>query len=268
LKADGATLSTKTLELNVDAANITGKLTANQIDATNLKVNAANITGTLYIGDLEDDVGLVTEDNVTTITKDAIKTASFSADQITTGILEADNVELDGLFDIYNGNTYCGAIGGTNTLANGAGATMAGPGNGAGYVRASSEGAKVAIGEYEIGVYESDDGGGCFSTHPISEGSDRKLKNNISYELDEEEKLFPLLLPCSYEMNNEPGKRHWGFVAQDLIAAAVEAGIDPDKLALVSIYKDTYAVAYSKLIALNTHMIQKLMNRVAALEGK
>ena len=43
LKAGQAELSTDTLNLTVNAVNVTGQLTASQIDATNLQVNGANI---------------------------------------------------------------------------------------------------------------------------------------------------------------------------------------------------------------------------------
>lgn len=43
LKAGQAELSTDTLNLTVNAANVSGTLSANQIDATNLQVNGANI---------------------------------------------------------------------------------------------------------------------------------------------------------------------------------------------------------------------------------
>lgn len=69
-----------------------GKLAAQYIDAENLKVNAANITGTLTIGQLPSNVaktsdlsGFVDEATVTTITNNAIKTASIYADQIASG---------------------------------------------------------------------------------------------------------------------------------------------------------------------------------------
>lgn len=52
LKDGETTLDTKTLNLTVDHANISGKLTANQIDATNLHVSAANVDGDLRAGAL------------------------------------------------------------------------------------------------------------------------------------------------------------------------------------------------------------------------
>lgn len=47
LKDGSTTLDTQTLNLTVQAVNVSGTLTASQIDATNLHVSAANIDGTL-----------------------------------------------------------------------------------------------------------------------------------------------------------------------------------------------------------------------------
>lgn len=240
-------------------------ITADKIDATNLKVDAANITGTLYIGDLVDDVGLVTENNVTTITNNAIKTANISADQITAGTLDADNISIDGLFAIYYGSRLCGKIGGMYTVANGEGAVLTGPGNGAGYVRASASGAKVAYDTYEIGCSS---GAGCFSTNTIVVSSDKRLKKAIKYDMDAYENVFMSLRPCSFLMKNESKEqRHWGFIAQDVIAGVNNSGLDADKLAVIAKRNGLYSIGYTEITALNTHMIQKLMARVAALEG-
>ena len=240
-------------------------ITADKIDATNLKVDAANITGTLYIGDLVDDVGLVTENNVTTITNNAIKTANISADQITAGTLDANNISIDGLFAIYYGSRLCGKIGGMYTVANGAGAVLTGPGNGAGYVRASASGAKVAYDTYEIGCSS---GAGCFSTNTIVVSSDKRLKKAIKYDMDAYENVFMSLRPCSFLMKNESKEqRHWGFIAQDVIAGVNNSGLDVDKLAVIAKRNGLYSIGYTEITALNTHMIQKLMARVAALEG-
>lgn len=52
LKDGTTTLDTETLQLNVAAANISGTLNANQINATDLHVSAANIDGNLRAGAL------------------------------------------------------------------------------------------------------------------------------------------------------------------------------------------------------------------------
>lgn len=264
---DGFTFEDESGTVYIDGGAIKAKsVTADQIDATNLKVDAANITGTLYIGDLVDDVGLVTENNVTTITNNAIKTASISADQITAGTLDADNISIDGLFAIYYGSRLCGKIGGMYTVANGEGAVLTGPGNGAGYVRASASGAKVAYDTYEIGCSS---GAGCFSTNTIVVSSDKRLKKAIKYDMDAYENVFMSLKPCSFLMKNESNEqRHWGFIAQDVIAGVKNSGLDADKLAVIAKRNGLYSIGYTEITALNTHMIQKLMARVARLEGK
>ena len=263
---DGFTFEDESGTVYIDGGAIkANSITADQIDATNLKVDAANITGTLYIGDLVDDVGLVTENNVTTITNNAIKTANISADQITAGTLDADNISIDGLFAIYYGSRLCGKIGGMYTGANGAGAVLTGPGNGAGYVRASASGAKVAYDTYEIGCSS---GAGCFSTNTIVVSSDKRLKKAIKYDMDAYENVFMSLRPCSFLMKNESKEqRHWGFIAQDVIAGVNNSGLDADKLAVIAKRNGLYSIGYTEITALNTHMIQKLMARVAALEG-
>lgn len=264
---DGFTFEDESGTVYIDGGAIKAKsVTADQIDATNLKVDAANITGTLYIGDLVDDVGLVTENNVTTITNNAIKTANISADQITAGTLDADNISIDGLFAIYYGSRLCGKIGGMYTVANGEGAVLTGPGNGAGYVRASASGAKVAYDTYEIGCSS---GAGCFSTNTIVVSSDKRLKKAIKYDMDAYENVFMSLRPCSFLMKNESKEqRHWGFIAQDVIAGVNNSGLDADKLAVIAKRNGLYSIGYTEITALNTHMIQKLMARVARLEGK
>lgn len=262
---DGFTFEDESGTVYIDGGAIKAKsVTADQIDATNLKVDAANITGTLYIGDLVDNVGLVTEDNVTTITNNAIKTANISADQITAGTLDADNISIDGLFAIYYGSRLCGKIGGMYTVANGEGAVLTGPGNGAGYVRASASGAKVAYDTYEIGCSS---GAGCFSTNTIVVSSDKRLKKAIKYDMDAYENVFMSLRPCSFLMKNEnKEQRHWGFIAQDVIAGVKNSGLDSDKLAVIAKRDGLYSIGYTEITALNTHMIQKLMARVARLE--
>lgn len=262
---DGFTFEDESGTVYIDGGAIKAKsVTADQIDATNLKVDAANITGTLYIGDLVDNVGLVTEDNVTTITNNAIKTANISADQITAGTLDADNISIDGLFAIYYGRRLCGKIGGMYTVANGEGVVLTGPGNGAGYVRASASGAKVAYDTYEIGCSS---GAGCFSTNTIVVSSDKRLKKAIKYDMDAYENVFMSLRPCSFLMKNESKEqRHWGFIAQDVIDGVKNSGLDSDKLAVIAKRDGLYSIGYTEITALNTHMIQKLMARVARLE--
>ena len=44
--------------------------------------------------------------------------------------------------------------------------------------------------------------------------------------------------------------------------------MDTDKLAVLGEYEGKYSIGYGEITALNTHMIQRLMRRVAAMESK
>lgn len=116
--------------------------------------------------------------------------------------------------------------------------------------------------------------------------SDRRKKNSIQYDLTVYEELFYRLKPVRYRMDNgKSGRFHTGFIAQDIEEAMEEIGLDsgefagfikspvyerekengePDTESAVTDYR--YSLRYGEFIALNTYMIQKLMNRVAALE--
>lgn len=118
--------------------------------------------------------------------------------------------------------------------------------------------------------------------------SDEREKSSISYDMTEHEKLFNLLKPTPYKMNSGTSDRlHVGFIAQDVEGAMEEIGMDSKDFAgfvkspvyareLESGEFDTssevidyrYALRYGEFVALNTHMIQKLMARVSELENK
>lgn len=265
--------------LSVKAANITGILAASQIDATNLSVSAANISGTLTIGqmpsgvakttdipqntsDLYNDSGYQTRTQVTTITNNAISTAEISADQITTGSLDASMLELEGEMALTHRGVEYGYMG-VNTSKGGP-AISDDTGNV--FFVVTNNAAKMSY--YEdamIWVHSS----GCYSSETMQVYSDRTLKNSISYDLDTEEALFAKLRPCSFAYNKDKeSRKHWGFIAQDLRDGAEEVGLDTDKLAVLGQYDGKLSVGYGEITALNTHMIQKLIARVAALEEK
>jgi hypothetical protein len=225
------------------------------ISAKRIKVSEIKVT------DLDGSDELVTEDNVTTITQNAIKTAKISADQITTGVLDAGAIVLDGLMKLTNDNTV-GYVGANNAKD---GAVIASENKNV-YVITNNSTAKMSsFEEHMIWVHTS----GCFSTHNLTISSDRTLKDNISYDLSEEEGLFSRLQPCSFSyISDKSAKKHWGFIAQDFIASARDLDMDTDKLAVLGEYEGKYSIGYGEITALNTHMIQKLMRRVSALESR
>lgn len=110
LMSDGVALSTQTLNLSVDAVNVTGKLTASQIDATKLKVSAANITGSLTIGQLPSSVA--TDDdiptNVSELTNDSGYQTRSGVVSIIGGTVDADYINAMGISatELYGETVY------------------------------------------------------------------------------------------------------------------------------------------------------------------
>ena len=145
-------------------------------------------------------------------------------------------------------------------------------------------GAKLAYGadDFYIGVSRSN----VFASETINIDSDRRVKDNIRYDLDDYEAFFRALKPCSYKLKRgTSGRRHTGFIAQELEKALLDSGktsadlaaycYDPDARRYESTDMDPktaptgcYKIRYSELIALNTAMIQKLMAEVDALKTR
>ena len=108
--------------------------------------------------------------------------------------------------------------------------------------------------------------------------SDRRLKKNITALSDVHSGLFDRLSPVEYEFINGEGRLHYGLVAQDVISAMTELGIDEHALDLVhhdydvspgtGELNDAYAIAYQNLIPMLIHEVQKLKHKIKTLEGE
>ncbi len=114
--------------------------------------------------------------------------------------------------------------------------------------------------------------------------SDRRIKNNISYQIsDKYSELFKRLQPVSYKFNYDDEHTHIGFIAQDVRDALIESGIDYKTMGVIienDHEKDDtltdgilYSLNYNEFTALNTAMIQdlqkeneELKSRIAKLE--
>lgn len=280
--ADGDTLTIDGGQIKANSIN------ASKIDASELQVSAANITGTLNASqivmtgsitwsDLSAGVqstinnaattGGVSEDQVTVITNNAIATANISANQITTGTLNANSLLLNGLLGLYYGNSLYGYVGATNT------GTFAGSvltdSTANYYFIATNGGARMSAANVSQIYVIAGVNAGCYCTSAMQVASDKRLKNSIRYDLDEFEDVFMSLKPCSYYLNDEEqGKRHWGFVAQDLAESLVESGRNEAEFAVLGNDGDHYSIGYTELVPLNTKMIQKLFSEVARLNRR
>lgn len=120
---------------------------------------------------------------------------------------------------------------------------------------------------------------GCYSSLEFARGSDRRIKNSITYDMDKYSQFFMNLQPTAFRLNNgSSGRYHIGFIAQDVEQAILSAGMDTKDFAgfvrsaglndVHDEYEDQCYLRYDNFIALNTFMIQKLFRRIEELESK
>ena len=116
---------------------------------------------------------------------------------------------------------------------------------------------------------------GVYAANGTIQTSDLRYKKDIAYEMEKYEDFFLGLKPVRYRMKN--GSRyHIGFLSQEVEENLLANGLtDMDFGGFIKTPKRTeqgedyhYALRYGEFIALNTHMIQRLMERVKALEEK
>ena len=287
LTCSGATISgaIRATSLNVTGASITG-----------LTVDAANVTGNLSASRING--GILDFNN--------FSVDHLSANDITTGLLSADYIKLGGdmaVYDALNSGTIGGWLGYTTGAYGGAGIHMQ---SGLGEVVATASGAKLCYGGNTLSVTEggaqtncrmavggdlvvsgsaapSVDGAGSlgFSDYRWSvvyaqtgtiTTSDREKKTDISYALERYDALFEKLRPASYRLKSgTSGRTHTGLVAQDVEQALRECGLTgKDFAAFVKTPRKDggadYGLRYEELIALCIRQIQMLRERVRKLE--
>lgn len=121
--------------------------------------------------------------------------------------------------------------------------------------------------------------------------SDKRLKKDIKEYDERYERLFELLKPISYKWKNDGcdnrtdhDRTHTGFIAQQVKEAMDEVGLTPMDFAAFCYddftsdpewtsestngMTDRYSLAYEEFIALNTHMIQKIIKENRELQNR
>lgn len=132
-----------------------------------------------------------------------------------------------------------------------------------------------------------------YSTQAVDVSSDIRRKTNILTYDEKIESFYDKLKPISYELiNGHSGRKHYGFIAQEVESAMNEVGLDYKDMALLQkapmdaegneidpttivdystderIVDYEYSLAYTEMISINTHMIQKLRAEITRLKNE
>lgn len=306
LEIQGVDGRVSSLQLTLDGVTITGSdgvtrikggmiqansVTATQIDATNLKVDAANITGTLtasqiqassiHVGDLADGSSYATKTYVqnnaglsASEVDDAIATyidgTSITAESLrgrTVDLLASATRSIGSIELVYTSTGYGMSI---NTDYGG--------------VQIVSGGNVFIKSAHDTRLQLDEDAAKIGPTVLATNGdiiyaSDRNAKNSIDYDLSRYRQFLLDLKPCRFKYNEgKSGRYHIGMIAQDMEQSLAENGLSPMdfsgwcKMPIRNENREitgyTYGIRYGTLIPLNTMMIQELVKRIDALETK
>ena len=306
LEIQGVDGRVSSLQLTLDGVTVTGQdgvtringgmieansVTATQIDATNLKVAAANITGKLtasqiqtssiYVGNLADGSDYATKTYVqnnaglsASEVDDAIATyidgTSITAESLrgrTVDLLASATRSIGSIELVYTSTGYGMSI---NTDYGG--------------VQIISGGNVFIKSAHDTRLQLDEDAAKIGPTVLATNGdviyaSDRNAKNSIDYDLSRYRQFLLDLKPCRFKYNDgRSGRYHIGMIAQDMEQSLADNGLDPMdfsgwcKMPIRNENREitgyTYGIRYGTLIPLNTMMIQELVKRIDAIETK
>ena len=293
-------------ELHVNAANIDGTLSANQI----------NMTGAITWSDLASDAqGKVNSaQNAADSAQSTAKSAQSTANRVSNRVSAwtyPGSTQIDGS-SIMTGTVTASTLrGGTIELLNGgggvAGEITLGSATTASYVVSIDSNAAlrltagsgilhlqggggeiIDLGNGYIGcgrtlrpagdaVYDVGTSGWRWSTiyaaTPSISTSDKNEKTDINYDISAYDAIFDALRPASFKyVTGTSGRTHTGFVSQDIEDVLEECGLTSTQFAafIKSPLDDggyRYGIRYEELIALCVRQIQALKKRVSDLEA-
>lgn len=107
------------------------------------------------------------------------------------------------------------------------------------------------------------------ASKPIAETSDARAKRDIDRDASRYEEFFRRLQPSYYRFKSGDARYHVGFIAQDVEQALTAAGLGMDDFAgLVKDERGNYMLSYTEFVPINTHMIQRLLDRIDKLEHR
>lgn len=306
LTADGAELSSKTLNLSVDAVNVTGKLTLDQMASISFgnltdsatvqsKINTANSNASTALSransaastaaDAANTVDAWRYNGGTYIDSSKIMVTTLMATELlggSVGLLTSAERVAGGI-DITGSSSSNYAIelysNGALRLSAGYGAVWIEDGSGASLGLSNGEistGCTVypnSNSNFDLGksAYKWDN---IYAVTCNATTSDRKEKNSIEDLPDKYVAMFDLMRPVRYKLNSgTSGRYHAGYIADEVKAAMDAVGIDATEFGGWIMDEDEdgnpiYMLRYDEYDAIRDAKIKQLEARVATLEGK
>lgn len=205
----------------------------------------------------------------------------IDAGNISTGVIDAEVLSLYGLLDLEYGtgqNRQSYGYVGATTAGQYAGAVMCDQylNNyfivtvGGARMTFTGNGEDTSVAQQYNSIFVAN--GGCYSTSGTYFDSDRRVKEDIRYDVDGFENVFDLLRPCTFYRVGDRSKRRAGLIAQEVLAALEETETDVNSFGALGWRIEDgdkkYSVAYGELVPLCIAEIQRLKQRVKELEGR
>lgn len=106
----------------------------------------------------------------------------------------------------------------------------------------------------------------------VGTASDLNAKKDIGLFSSQHEALFNNITPRTFKyIDGNSGRTHFGFIAQELRDAAINAGLTTQDIAAFMTINEVdgvekHYIRYQELISLNTHMIQKCLGEINNLK--
>ena len=225
--------STGSIDLHVDAVNIDGTLTASEIEGDTITVRIDNGRRCGYI---------YTE---------YASTADYKM------TLESKAMELNAT----SGNLYLSGNNGRSALN-----------FDYDFIDCRGDFAPNADNRYNLGAPNFVWSTIYCSTNELN-GSDRNIKNSIEALPEKYVRMFELIEPKRYKLNNgTSGRYHAGFIAQEVEAAMQKCGITPQEFAGWAAAKlddgsETYFLRYSEFIPILWAKVREQEARIRRLEA-
>jgi len=243
-----------------------GKLAAEYIDATKLEVYAANITGVLSSSSIQLGGALEVYDSP----NEGAELGGFLG--YVSSWDDADNptygIGVDVVVDRTEHNVLVVTTGGVRMSAYDKDREQRSSIVATGNINLLTDG-NIWLDGIDIHLDAADlyfDASNVYSEKEIEVTSDRRKKHDIKYDVEKYLPIFDSLTPASfYYTEHDCGKRHIGFIAQDVEEAMISAGIKHEEFAPLGIRSDGfYGLRYGEFIPILVAKIQQLDKEVKA----